>query len=196
MSPPGRGRRARYGKLRFPSCAPFHPPGPPLPFRSPPLVASCHVRLLGKASVSGTAPRAVPFFVEIRGADYTRSAERSVSGGRASGSSQRLRNCALGWASGRVAPGLLGEGEGSREKRRSRTLDRQETNARSSLTRQEASFSTRDNSPRSPARRDALGRRAREAVPDSRAAVSGAQGPKARKAPANKGGVIWWSIAK
>ena len=64
---------------------------------------------------------------------------------------------------------------------------------RSSPTSQAACFSTLNNSPRSPARCDALGRRAREAVPDSRAAVSGAQGPKARKAPANKGGVIWWS---
>ena len=103
---------------------------------------------------------------------------------------------ALGWASGHEAPGLLGEGEGSREKRRSRTLDRQEPNTRSSLTRQAAFFSKEDNSPRSPARCDALGRRAREAVPDSRAEVSGAKGPKARKAPANKGGVIWWSLAK
>ena len=65
--------------------------------------------------------------------------------------------------------------------------------ARSSLTRQAAFFQRSITRPRSPARRDALGRRAREAVPDSRAAVSGAQGPKARKAPANKGGVIWWS---
>ena len=65
--------------------------------------------------------------------------------------------------------------------------------ARSSLTRQAAHFSTRDNSSRSPAQWDALGRRAREAVPDSRAEVSGAKGPQARKAPANKGGVIWWS---
>ena len=31
VSTPCRGRRARYGKLRFPSCAPFHPPGTPLP---------------------------------------------------------------------------------------------------------------------------------------------------------------------
>ena len=54
MSPPGGGRRARYGKLRFPSCAPFHPPGTPLPLRLCPLVASRPVRLLGKASVSGT----------------------------------------------------------------------------------------------------------------------------------------------
>ena len=29
--PPDGGRRARYGKLRFPSCAPFHPPGAHLP---------------------------------------------------------------------------------------------------------------------------------------------------------------------
>ena len=33
VSPPDRGRRVRYGKLRFPSCTPFHPPGAPLPFR-------------------------------------------------------------------------------------------------------------------------------------------------------------------
>ena len=32
--PPGRGRRVRYGKLRFPSCTPFHPPGAPLPWLS------------------------------------------------------------------------------------------------------------------------------------------------------------------
>ena len=40
MSPPDRGRRARYGKLRFPSCAPFHPPGPPLPWLPHPLFAT------------------------------------------------------------------------------------------------------------------------------------------------------------
>ena len=34
VSLPDGGRRARYGKLRFPSCAPFHPPGPPLPWLS------------------------------------------------------------------------------------------------------------------------------------------------------------------
>ena len=59
-----------------------------------------------------------------------------------------------------------------------------------------ACISTLDNSPRNPAQCDALGRRAREAMPDSRAEVSGAQGPQAREAPANKGGVIWWSKAK
>jgi hypothetical protein len=32
VSPPDWGRRVRYGKLRFPSCTPFHPPGAPLPF--------------------------------------------------------------------------------------------------------------------------------------------------------------------
>ena len=32
VSTPCRGRRVRYGKLRFPSCTPFHPPGAPLPF--------------------------------------------------------------------------------------------------------------------------------------------------------------------
>ena len=31
LSLPDRGRRVRYGKLRFPSCTPFHPPGAPLP---------------------------------------------------------------------------------------------------------------------------------------------------------------------
>ena len=45
--------------------------------------------------------------------------------------------------------------------------------ARSSLTRQVAFFSTRYNSSRSPARRDALGRRAAEGVPDSRAEAKG-----------------------
>ena len=80
MSPPGRGRRARYGKLRFPdfprslaatharpakpelarplaiSSLPLAPPADnePPPARSCPLVASHPVRLSGKASVSGT----------------------------------------------------------------------------------------------------------------------------------------------
>ena len=48
-----------------------------------------------------------------------------------------------------------------------------EAYARSSLPRQAAFFSTRDNSPRSPARCDALGRRAAEGVPDSRAEAKG-----------------------
>ncbi|MBR6673238.1 MAG: hypothetical protein IKL39_00705, partial [Mailhella sp.] len=41
------------------------------------------------------------------------------------------------------------------------------TACRSSPTRQAAFFSTRNNSPRSPAQWDALGRRAAEGVPDS-----------------------------
>ena len=46
---------------------------------------------------------------------------------------------------------------------------------------------------RSPARRDSLGRRAREAVPDSRSASEGRERAQARKSGLNKGGVIWWS---
>ena len=58
--------------------------------------------------------------------------------------------------------------------------------ARSSLTRQAAFFSKGDNSPPSPERCDALGRRAREAVPDSRAEVSWAQARSARS-PSEQG---------
>ena len=80
------------------------------PAGSPPLVASCHVRLLGKASVSGTAPRAVPTFSGMNGADYTRSAGQGVSGGSASGSSRReTRLSALGGGQGsRRFSGLRG----------------------------------------------------------------------------------------
>ena len=58
--------------------------------------------------------------------------------------------------------------------------------AQSSLTRQAAYFLKEDNQLRSPARRDALGRRARGAVPDSRAEVSGAQARSARS-PSEQG---------
>jgi len=56
------------------------------------------------------------------------------------------------------------------------------------------SSSQRESSPsRNPARRDALGRRAAEGVPDSRSASERGESATARKAPANKAGVIWWS---
>ena len=77
-----------------------------------------------------------------------------------------------------------------------RSMKAGKSHARSSPTSQAAFFSKEDNSLPSPKKLDALGRRAREAMPDSRAEVSGAQGPQARKAPANKGGVIWRSKAK
>ena len=44
--------------------------------------------------------------------------------------------------------------------------------------------------------RDALGRRAAEGVPDSQSASERGGSAPARKAPANKAGVIWWSKAK
>ena len=47
--------------------------------------------------------------------------------------------------------------------------------------------------PRSPARCDALGRRAREAVPDSQSASECRERAQARKSGTNKAGVIWWS---
>ena len=59
-------------------------------------------------------------------------------------------------------------GEGGRRAGASRLMD-----ARSSLTRQAAFFSTLNNSPLSPAQCDALGRRAAEGVPDSRAEAKG-----------------------
>ena len=41
--------------------------------------------------------------------------------------------------------------------------------------------------------RDALGRRAAAGVPDSQSASERGESAPARKAPANKAGVIWWS---
>ena len=74
---------------------------------------------------------------------------------------------------GAMLPAFLAKGRGVRKSDApGRLIDRRRS-AQSSLTRQAASFSTRDNSPRSPARCDALGRRAREAVPDSRAEAKG-----------------------
>ena len=118
VSLPDGGRRARYGKLRFPDFprslaamharpakpelarplaissltlappadkeVPFYPPGPPLPFRSSPLVATRPVRLLGKASVSDTRSSSLRPSFEPRWADETRLAQCSVSGGSAS----------------------------------------------------------------------------------------------------------------
>ena len=80
-----------------------------------------------------------------------------MSGGSASGSSRRLRS--------------------------SRTLDKKETLAQRSPTRQAACFSKGDNSLLSPARRDALGRRAAEGVPDSRAEAKGLGSAKRDERP-------------
>ena len=54
--------------------------------------------------------------------------------------------------------------------------------ARSSLTRLAAHFSKEANSLRSPARCDALGRRAAEGVPDSRAEAEGRESAKRERA--------------
>ena len=55
MSLPDRGRRVRYGKLRFPSCTPFHPPGAPLPLALSSTV-TCQKTFFDKLPVSKTTP--------------------------------------------------------------------------------------------------------------------------------------------
>ena len=69
LRPPGRGRRVRYGKLRFPSCTPFHPPGTPLPWLSHPLFAT-RLRLRLSPCPQRAAPLPSEWMVE-RGAACT-----------------------------------------------------------------------------------------------------------------------------
>ena len=177
--------------LAAPRSTPFQPPP------ATPLALASTLRATASAPPLPCPQRAVPYPSEWTLESGAACRAKRIRK-RASKSRQRLRNCALEWASGPDAPDLLGEGEGSREKRRSRTFDRKETFARSSPTRQAARCPTLDNSPRKPAQcdalgakgeaasfstsntrpvvrksRDALGRRAAAGVPDSRAEAKG-----------------------
>ena len=142
VSLPDGGRRARYGKLRFPSCAPFHPPGPPLPWAlSSPLSESA--RLLGKAGVSvpvGSPSRTSHGLCALTTRAFS---ENLVSGGRASRSYQRET---------RLSP----LGQGARKTEVQRNMKAEKVLARSSPASLVPFFSTLDNSLLSPAQCDAF----------------------------------------
>ena len=94
--------------------------------------------------------------------------------------------------------GNWGKGRGyvcARETKRPSVQSRggQAAFARSSKGARGTSAQRSTSSSHSPARRDALGRRAAEGVPDSQSASERGGSATARKAPANKAGVIWWS---
>ena len=94
MSTPCGGRWVRYGKLRFPSCTSFHPPGAPLPFGARYSPHSDSAWLLGKAPRLGsgrlvltlvawavrTDSQRVPTRIALARSEFF---GRHVSGGRA-----------------------------------------------------------------------------------------------------------------
>ena len=123
------------------------------------------------------------------------------SGGRASGNNQRKREL--------PARGLGASRQGGEAVRRA-SFGKLPVNAklsdvfsggqvalaRSSKGARRGSARRPPSPSRSPARRDALGRRAAAGVPDSQSARERGERAEGPKSPANKAGVIWWSKAK
>ena len=115
---PDRGRRVRYGKLRFPSCTPFHPPGAPLPSalatRRIPTPSTFWEKVLVSVPVGSF------FHVSLGSCALTRRKcqgkphqlgsvffSRRVSGGRASGSYQPVMELSPFLATRTAASGYI-----------------------------------------------------------------------------------------